>query len=114
MKRKSRDNPRQDCIVTGSQTASGRTRTRVEERLLSKVQTNLTGLAVFPVETFLFPLEPNIKVEDEDKSEILDHTVLQQELAALRTSILARRQKAAVKPKPAAKIEAPPGAAGGK
>ncbi len=71
-------------------------RTRSEERLLRNVETNLTGLEPFPVETFLFPLADTIRVEDADNElKAVEPARLRRDLAAVRKRILAERAAAA-------------------
>ncbi len=71
-------------VTVGGQ--AGASSVKVTERQLSEVRTNLDGLPAFPVETFIFPLQPGQVILDEAGRAIPPAALLQD---------LARRRQAA-------------------
>ena len=68
------------------------------------MQTNLTGLKPFPAETFLFPLEKQMEVMDEDAAQELTAADIEQANKAVKEKLAAERKKAEEAPAvPAAK-----------
>jgi hypothetical protein len=65
-----------------------------EVRELRDVKTNLTGLAPFPTETFLFPYEKGMEVTDEDAAQALSAEAIRKANDELKAKIEAERKDA--------------------
>ncbi len=79
-------------VVTPGAKPGNDYRESVEERILEQVKTDQEGLARFPVETFVFPLSPDMLVLDPNGDEI-DHGKLKKDLVDIRKRLVSDRKE---------------------